>query len=104
MTERSGSAEPGLVGSWRKVGSPQCAEKYPEVLTFSTGTYRGVRGPEQRFVSWDAGIYRLENPGQLVVSTATDELVTYQMHVEGDVLHIVDVDGCQFSYQRVQAP
>jgi hypothetical protein len=104
MTEQSGTPEPELVGSWRKVNAPECAQKYPEELTFSTGTYRGARGAEQGFISWDAGIYRLENPGRLVVGTATDELVAYQMHVEGDVLQIVDPDGCRFSYQRVRAP
>jgi hypothetical protein len=104
MTEQSASPAPELVGSWRKVDAPECAQKYPEVLTFSTGTYRGARGPEQGFVWWDAGIYRLENPRRLVVSTATDELVAYQMHLEGDALQIVDPDGCRFSYQRVSPP
>jgi hypothetical protein len=50
MTEHSGSAEPGLVGSWRKVGAPECAQKYPDELTFSAGTYRGARGAEQGFI------------------------------------------------------
>ena len=104
MTERSASPDPELAGSWRKVDGPECAQKYPEVLTFGTGTYRGARGAEQGFISWDAGIYRLEEPGRLVLSTATDELVAYQLHVEGDVLQVVDPDGCRFSYQRIPAP
>jgi hypothetical protein len=104
MTERSESSQPDLVGSWRKADAPECADKYPEVLTFSTGTYRGARGAEQGFISWDAGIYRLEKSDRLVVGTATDELVAYQLHVEGDVLQIVDPEGCHFSYRRVRAP
>jgi hypothetical protein len=104
MTEQSGAPEPELVGSWRKVDAPECAQKYPDVLTFSTGTYRGARGAEQGFIWWDAGMYRLEDPRRLVLSVATDELVTYQVHLEGDVLQLVDPDGCRFSYQRVRAP
>jgi len=104
MTEQSASPAPELVGSWRKVDAPECAQRYPEVLTFAPGTYRGAAGAAQGFISWDAGTYRLEDAGRLVLSTASDELVAYQMHLEGDVLQLVDPDGCRFSYQRVPAP
>ena len=104
MTGRTGAPGPELAGSWRKVDAPECAQKYPDVLTFSTGTYRGTRGAEQGFIWWDAGMYRLEDTRHLVLSVATDELVSYQMHLEGDVLQLVDPDGCRFSYQRVRTP
>jgi hypothetical protein len=42
------------------------------VSKFSTGTYCGARGAEQGLIWWDAGIYRLEDWGRLMVSTATD--------------------------------
>jgi hypothetical protein len=104
MTDEPGVRPPALVGSWRKVDAPECAQRYPEVLTFAPSTYRGARGAAQGFISWDAGIYNLEDPGRLVLSTASDELVAYQMHLEGDVLQLVDPDGCRFSYQRIPAP
>ena len=90
-----------LIGPWRKVDAPTCAEKYPDTVTFSTGTYRGTRGETQGFILWDAGIYRVEGQRRLLLSTATDELVTYEIHLDGDVLSVVDPDGCRFSYQRV---
>ena len=74
---------PDVVGTWTKTTTAACADKYPATLTFSTGTYRGTRGPGQGMVWWDAGIYRLEEPGKLVVGTATDELVTYQIVTAG---------------------
>jgi hypothetical protein len=104
MTEQSQVHEPELVGLWRKVDAPPCADRYPDSLTFSTGTYRGARGEGQGFVWWDAGSYRVENDRSLVLSVATDELVAYDIHLEGDRLDVVDPDGCRFSYQRVQPP
>lgn len=93
-----------LAGRWRKVDAPACAGKYPDTVTFSTGTYRGARGAAQGFIWWDAGIYRVEDQRRLLLSTATDELVTYEIHLDGDVLSVVDPDGCRFSYQRVRLP
>lgn len=89
-----------LVGSWHKVGSPECARKYPDHLTFSAGTFRGTRGETQGFVWWDAGSYRLESDTRLVLTTATDALVAYEVSVGPDELAITDPDGCQFSYRR----
>lgn len=89
-----------LVGTWRKITTSECAEKYPATVSFSTGTYRGARGPGQGMVWWDAGIYRLEEPRRLVLSVATDELVTYEIALGGDRFDVVDADGCRFSYRR----
>jgi hypothetical protein len=93
-----------LTGSWRKVGAPECAAGYPDEITFSTGTYRGTRGVEQGFVQWDAGVYRIDDDGRLVLSLATDELVAYEFHLTGELLEVVDSAGCRFSYQRVPPP
>jgi hypothetical protein len=103
MSDPSPTSGPDLVGSWSKAESPPCAEKYPQTLTFATGTYRGRRGEGQGFVWWDAGIYRVEHPDRLVLGTATDELVTYGIRLEGDRLEVTDPDGCRFAYRR-QAP
>jgi hypothetical protein len=91
---------PDLIGTWIKVTTDPCADKYPATLTFSTGTYRGARGPGQGMVWWDAGIYRLENPRTLVVGTATDELVTYRIDVQTDRFDVTDADGCHVTYTR----
>jgi hypothetical protein len=79
-----------------------CANKYPDAISFAIGTYLATRGPDQAFVWWDAGIYRLEDDGTLVLGTATDELVTYKINLRTDRLDVTDPDGCFFSYQRAQ--
>ena len=89
-----------MVGTWTKATTAACADKYPATLTFSTGTYRGARGPGQGMVWWDAGIYRLEDPGTLVVGTATDELVTYQIVLQADHFEVTDSEGCRVTYRR----
>ena len=90
-----------LAGTWHKVSTQACAEKYPATITFSTGTYRGVRGPDQGMVWWDAGIYRLEGSRRLMLSVATDELIAYGVEVRDDAeLVVTDPDGCQFVYRR----
>ena len=91
---------PTLVGSWRKITTSACANKYPEKISFAVGTYSGTRGPGQPFVWWDAGIYRVEDETTLVLGTATDELVAYKIQLSTDRLDVTDADGCRFSYQR----
>lgn len=103
VKHRSADPPPGLVGSWKKTTESPCAEKYPATITFSTGTYRGTRGPGQGMIWWDAGIYRLESPNALVLSVATDELVTYRIEMHGDDFDVTDREGCRFTYQRVDS-
>src|SRR5260370_10265478 len=91
---------PNLVGTWTKVTRTACADKYPATLTFSTGTYRGARGPAQGMVWWDAGIYRLEDTKTLVISTATDELVSYQFAIHDNGFDVTDLEGCRVTYRR----
>ena len=93
-------SSPSLVGSWTKTGAPSCADKYPDSLTFAAGTYRGARGATQGFIHWDAGTYRLETDRSLVLTTATDELVHYDVELQGDTLTVRDPDGCVFAYRR----
>lgn len=92
--------EQSMVGTWTKSTSAACADKYPATLTFSTGTYRGMRGPGQGMVWWDAGIYRLEDSNTLVVGTANDELVTYRISLEADRFEFTDSEGCVVTYRR----
>ena len=89
-----------IVGTWSKVTTAACANKYPATLMFSIGTYRGVRGPGQGMVWWDAGIYRLEGANTLVVGTATDELVRYQIAIKADRFEVIDPEGCLVVYRR----
>jgi hypothetical protein len=101
MTDPDEDIQPAnLLGTWHKVTTSPCADKYPATITFSTGTYRGARSPSQGMVWWDAGIYRLEGPQRLVLSVATDELVTYEITVRGDQLEVTDAEGCRFAYRR----
>src|SRR4029077_7051468 len=104
MTDPTSPAKgQNLAGTWRKITTSACATKYPETIRFDVSTYRGMRGEGQGVVWWDAGIYRLEDEGTLVLSTASDELVTYRLKRSGDTLDLVDPDDCSFSYRR-EAP
>lgn len=89
-----------LIGSWKRTTESSCAEKYPVRVTFSTGTYRGTRGPGQGIIWWDAGIYRFEAPNTLVLSVANDELVRYRIELHGDDFDVTDAEGCRFTYRR----
>lgn len=90
-----------LIGDWLKVAGDPGTEIYPEHLSFAEGTYRGRRGESQEgLMWWDAGIYRLEGAHALVLSTANDELVRYDLQLDDDRLHVVDPDGRAFVYRR----
>jgi hypothetical protein len=104
MTEQPEGPRINLAGTWRKKDAPPCADKYPDALAFSTGTYRGTRGEQQGFIWWDAGIYRMEGERRLLLSTANDELVAYEVQLDGDILAVADPDGCRFSYRRARPP
>jgi hypothetical protein len=100
----SNGSLPSLVGTWTKSSAPPCADKYPDTLTFAAGAFRGTRGATQGFVHWDAGIYRLEGDRTLALTTATDELVQYDVELAGDTLTVRDPDGCVFAYRRIASP
>lgn len=103
----SGGAEPGpLTDRWSRETDEECAARYPVEVTFGPGaTYLGTRDEAQGAVVWDAGTYRLEDDDQtLVMSTWTDELVSYPVHIEGDAMSLVDADGCRLTYRRLSPP
>ena len=101
MTDQPPAARnPNLAGTWRKITTAECARKYPQTIAFAESTYRGTRGEGQALIWWDAGIYRLEGEGTLLLSVASDELVRYSVALSADRLDVVDADGCRFSYQR----
>ena len=99
-SQPASGAEP-LVGHWIKVSGDPDTEIYPQHIRFAEGTYLGQRGESQAgMLWWDAGIYRLERDDELVLSTASDELVRYRVHLDGDNLHVVDPNGRSFTYRR----
>lgn len=106
MPSSSAPEAAALTGRWLREATDGCAERYPAEVTFGPGTtYLGARGPDQGMVIWDAGIYRLEDGGQtLVMSTSSDELVSYPARIEDDALSIVDADGCAVTYRRADTP
>ncbi len=90
-----------FVGRWQKIVSQPCDQQYPDELEFHEATYLGRKGPEQRFVVWDAGMYEIVESDQVKISIATDELVPYRFSLAGDLLTFEDRDGCEFQYRRV---
>jgi len=99
----SPSPPPGpLTGRWLRESADECAGRYPAEITFAAGTtFLGTRGEDQGMVVWDAGIFRLQDDDQtLVMSTSSDELVTYPVRVESDLMSFVDADGCGVTYRR----
>ncbi len=93
---------PSLIGRWEKascVGT--CAHDYPDVIRFSEGTYLGSKGPGQGFVLWDAGIYSRPSADSLRLSTATDELMTYQCSVSATQLTVTAGPDCHLEYRRL---
>ena len=94
---------PGLQGSWRNVSTDACADRYPAEVTFEEARYRGSRGEHQGMIWWDAGTYRLADPRTLVLSTASDELVSYDVVLDGRRLVVTDPDGCEIVFERTDA-
>ena len=58
--------------------------------------------PEQagEFTWWGAGTWRVNSPGQLALSVANDEVITYRYTLTDDVLKITDPQGCTVAYRR----
>jgi hypothetical protein len=90
-----------LAGRWRKVTTDAALDQYPAFLTFAEDTYLGARGEGQMMIWWDAGIYRVTDPLTLVLSTATDELVTYRMQLRDAHLAIEVPDRGTVEYERM---
>ncbi|MDQ1709099.1 MAG: hypothetical protein QOG49_484 [Frankiaceae bacterium] len=94
-----------LSGSWRKVDAGAEDLPYPDVLDFTViepgaGRYLGRKGrPEQGFLLWDAGTWRLTDDGRIEMSTATDALEAWPVAISDDELHI-ETAGCVLTYRR----
>jgi hypothetical protein len=93
---------PFLQGQWRKITQDPKVDKYPAGLSFSLATYRGTRAINQGMIWWDAGIYRVVDERTLVLSTATDEMVEYQISYDKTRLLVSDTDGNTVEYERVE--
>jgi len=91
-----------IAGTWKKVTTESCAENYPDEIEFQERPrYLARKGPSQRFIWWDAGSYEIVGDNQVKMSTASDELVTYEARLEENVLTFTDQRDCAFSYQRI---
>jgi hypothetical protein len=91
-----------LEGRWRKLTDDQALNQYPAEIRFAEDTYLGQRGDQQGMIWWDAGIYRLDEPTTLVLSTATDEMVSYRMRLRGKRLSVEVPDKGTVVYERVE--
>ena len=91
-----------LAGKWQKVSAEQCAEMYPDEIEFyARPRFLARKGPGQRFIWWDAGSYETVGDDRVKISTATDEIVTYECSLNGDLLTFVDNAKCKFTYRRI---
>jgi hypothetical protein len=91
-----------LSGSWRKMTEERCAEVYPDVLELNPdGTYRGTMDPSSPYHPvWDVGSYAPADADGVVISTANDAQIRYDVSQQGDTLTFTDARGCQVRYRR----
>ncbi|MEO6525259.1 MAG: hypothetical protein ABIP93_01410 [Gemmatimonadaceae bacterium] len=89
-----------LRGRWHRVAGGECASAYPARLELQDARYAGTKDATQGFIIWDAGSYRVESDGVVMIQTATDSQERYRFRLEGDQLSFVDDGGCEFAYER----
>ena len=95
-------ARRSLMGLWQKQKGSPCSEAYPDQIELGERTqYRAHKGPQQRFICWDAGGWEVVTKNQIRIQTASDEFVLYGFSVSGDVLTFLDPTGCEFRYRRI---
>ena len=88
-------------GHWHRIAGANCANAYPAHLEFKESRYAGMKDPaNQGFVIWDAGGYRVEPDGVVMIQTATDSQERYRYRLAGDRLTFIDDAGCEFAYER----
>jgi hypothetical protein len=98
-----------LGGTWRKSSGGEGELSYPDVLDFTTtvpggGRYLGRKGrPEQGFLVWDAGSWRLTADGRIEISTATDAIESWPITIAADEIQI-DAADCVLTYRRTNGP
>lgn len=90
-----------LAGTWEKTTQSPCSQAYPDRITFQEkGLYTGEKDPPGTFSTWDVGKYTLIDAQRVKISTASDEIVTYEFSISGDVVTFIDPDGCKFGFRR----
>lgn len=98
-----------LGGSWHKTAGNDGELTYPDVLDMTVvvpgaGRYLGRKGrPEQGFLHWDAGTWRLTDDGRIEISTATDALESWPVTVSDDEMQIHAADTV-LTYRRTTGP
>lgn len=93
--------DPRLVGAWQRSGHAPCAAGYAAQWRIdANGLYQGQAAQPGEFTWWDAGTWRVDEPGQLALSVANDEVISYRYTLAGDLLSITDPQGCSFDYRR----
>ena len=98
-----------LGGSWHKTAGPDGDRTYPDVLDLlvvepGAGRYLGRKAhPEQGFLQWDAGTWRLTDDGRIEISTATDALERWPVSISDGELQI-HVAECVLTYRRTTGP
>lgn len=91
-----------IAGKWKKLSAEACAESYPDEIEFyDRPRFLAKKGPDQRFICWDAGRYETAGEDTVKLSTASDKLVTYRYDLQGDLLTFVDDANCRITYRRV---
>lgn len=100
-----------LQGRWRRATDPPTAtnaeaaplghdaSQLPAEIEFQGGVYRGHKGPDQRFIAWDAGTFDL-GEGELAISLANDAIASYPLELTDDSFTVVDARGNQTTYRR----
>ena len=94
-----------LLGTWIKGPGEPCTERYPAQLTLGDrNLYTGQTDPPGGFTWWDAGTWRVRPLSRIELSTATDEVETYEVRLIDDgsaaTITIVDNVGCSLTYRR----
>lgn len=93
--------DPRLPGTWRMSEQAPCAAGYAAHLRFEVGgLYFGSTEPAGGFTWWDQGRWQVPAAGQVALSTANDEVVTYAYSLIDGTLTFTDPSGCSFSYKR----
>src|SRR5436305_9563566 len=71
-------------GHWHRIAGADCANAYPAHLEFKVSRYAGAKdSANQGFVMWDAGGYRVESDGIVMIQTATDSQERYRYRLAG---------------------
>jgi hypothetical protein len=91
-----------FAGTWEKITSSLCSGDYPDRIEFhENGLYFGEKEPVGTFTTWDAGKFTITGEHRVNISTATDEIVSYEFSLSEDTLRFVDPSNCEFQYRRV---